>query len=89
MCMYRYQHANILPTFAVHGTNKQQKHLLRTKTTNSYILNGPRHETDGRRRLGVAPLHGGPCPLCVFQRLTIIMISQGAKWRNAMERGGS
>ena len=38
MCMYRYQHANILPTFAVHGTNKQQKHLLRTKTTNSYIL---------------------------------------------------
>ena len=25
-------------TFAVHGTNKQQKHLLRTKTTNSDIL---------------------------------------------------
>ena len=32
------QHLNIFPTFAEYGTNKKQKRLLRSKTTNSHIL---------------------------------------------------
>ena len=32
------QHINIFPTFAEYGTNKKQKRLLRSKTTNSHIL---------------------------------------------------
>ena len=57
------QHLNIFPTFAEYGTNKKQKRLLRSKTTNLHILNVGRVTVAG---VGWFPFPGGVHVVCAL-----------------------